>query len=153
MRLEDLPRIDEHAVTVAATPEATWEATLEVLGRSLPGGLMRRCARMLGCESTSTSGWTEPSVGSTIPGFRIVTADKPDLLVLSGRHRFSRYGLAFRIEAVPTGAHCRAETRALFPGVRGNLYRLAVIGTRGHVVLVRRLLRAIQRAAERAARA
>ncbi len=42
-----------------------------------------------------------------------------------------------------------AESRAEFPGASGRVYRGLVIGTRGHVVAVRRLLQAIKRRAER----
>jgi hypothetical protein len=42
----------------------------------------------------------------------------------------------------------RAETRAAFPGLQGRAYRALVIGTRGHVLAVRRLLRAVKARAE-----
>jgi hypothetical protein len=89
-------------------------------------------------------------VGSTIPGFRIVTAEPPRLLVVAGRHRFSRYGIVFRIEPTGRGSRCSAESRAAFPGPLGAAYGLAVVGSGGHVVAVRRLLRSVARAAETA---
>ena len=42
-----------------------------------------------------------------------------------------------------------AETRAEFPGKTGRLYRTAVIGTRGHVLATRSVLRTVRRRAER----
>lgn len=64
-------------------------------------------------------------------------------LALQGTHRFSRFALIFSIDRL--GSHrsrLRAETRAVFPGA-GLLYRSIVIGTRGHVVAVRRMLRRV----------
>ncbi len=87
-------------------------------------------------------------MGSSVPGFRVVVAEPPSLLAVAGRHRFSRYGIVVRIEPAAGGARCRAETRAAFPGPHGALYRLAVVGTGGHVVAVRRLLRRAARLAE-----
>jgi hypothetical protein len=67
-----------------------------------------------------------------------------------GRHRFSRYALVFRItERQDAPALLSAETRAEFPGGRGRLYRLLVIGSRGHVLATRSLLRAVRRRAKR----
>lgn len=149
--LDELSRVDEHGVAVAAAPEIVWDATLESLGKSFSAPGNRQLARLLGADPALASGWTRPAVGSAIPGFRIVAARRPDLLVISGRHRYSRYGIVFRIEPVADGARCRAESRADFPGLQGRLYRLAVIGSGGHVLAVRRLLLRIKRAAERSA--
>ena len=70
--------------------------------------------------------------------------------MLEGEHRFSRYALIFHLDPLPGGrSRVRAETRAAFPGLRGRAYRALVIGTRGHVLAVKRLLRAVRARAER----
>ena len=69
-------------------------------------------------------------------------------LRLEGRHRFSRYALDFELIAVTRGTRLSATTLAAFPGVPGTLYRTLVIGTRGHVLVVRRLLHSVRRRAE-----
>ncbi len=145
--LADLPHVDEHSVDVAAPPAATWTALLRVLVASFGAEPARRVAVLLGCDPAGTSGWDRPGVGSTVPGFRVETAEEPSLLVVAGRHRFSRYGIVFRLEPADGGTRLRAETRARFPGPHGALYRLAVIGTGGHVVVTRRLLAQVARAA------
>ncbi len=148
MPLEDLPPVDEHAVVVGARPQAVWEAVLRALRDTFATAPARTVARLLRCDPASTTGWDHPAAGSTVPGFRVLTAEPPGLLVVAGRHRFSRYGIVVRIDPAEGGTRCRAETRAAFPGVPGALYRAAVVGTGGHVVTVRRLLRRIARTAE-----
>jgi hypothetical protein len=145
----DLPFIDEHALEVTAAPERAWEALRQTLS-SLDGRTAALLARLLGtAESRPHGDPTEP--GSTITGFRIDRVNPPVELALEGEHRFSRYALIFRLEALP-GDRCRvrAETRAAFPGLRGRAYRALVIGTRGHVVAVKRLLRGVKARAEQA---
>ena len=145
--LRHLPRIDEHARTVAAPPAVVWDAVLSALHATFATPAPAVVARVLGCEPSSTAGWDRPGVGSTVPGFRVVTAEEPRLLVVAGRHRFSRYGIVVRLEPVEGGTRVRLESRAEFPGVHGRLYRTAVVGSGGHVVAVRRLLSGIRRAA------
>lgn len=85
-------------------------------------------------------------------GFRVVRAEAPHELALEGEHRFSRYALTFRVDDLGPGrSRVRAETRAAFPGLKGATYRALVIGTRVHVLAVRRMLGAIRRRAERTA--
>jgi hypothetical protein len=69
----------------------------------------------------------------------VAEAEPGRRLALRGRHRFSRYELTF----VLADGELRAQTRAAFPGIHGRLYRAAVIGTGGHRILTRRLLRRI----------
>jgi hypothetical protein len=146
---DDLPFIDEHAIEVAAPPERAWEAVRQTVSSSFDGRSAALLARLLGtAQRRPRVDPAEP--GSTITGFRIGRADAPVELVLEGEHRFSRYALIFHLEALPgdrTGV--RAETRAAFPGLRGRAYRALVIGTRGHVLAVKRLLRAVKARAER----
>jgi hypothetical protein len=149
--LPDLPRLDEHAVDVAAPPEAVWDAVRRVLGGAFDATPARWAARLVGCAPAAASGWDRAAVGASVPGFAVVTAQRPHLLVVAGRHRFSRYGIVFRIEPAGRGARCRAESRAAFPGLLGALYRQAVVGSGGHVLGVRRLLRQVARTAERGA--
>jgi hypothetical protein len=65
------------------------------------------------------------------------------------RHRFSTYAMILRLEPDGHGGtDLRAETDAVFPGLTGGAYRALVIGTRGHVLGMRRLLAAVRRRAE-----
>jgi hypothetical protein len=145
---DELPFIDEHAIEVAAPPERAWEAVRQTVSRSLDGRSAALLARLLGTAERRHHGDpTEP--GSTITGFRIARADAPVELVLEGEHRFSRYALIFHLEALPADrSRVRAESRAAFPGLRGRSYRALVIGTRGHVLAVKRMLRAVKARAE-----
>lgn len=150
MAASDLPRIDEHSVDVDAAPQQVWEAAVAAfrdLGTGGPGPLY---ARAIGAEPPRTAGWESGPAGATVPGFRVVTAEPPSLLVLEGRHRFSRYAIVLRVEPSGSGSTCRLESRAEFPGPHGAVYRAAVIGTRFHVLAVRGLLAGIRRRASAA---
>lgn len=146
--IEDLPRIDEHSIVVAAPQTAAWEALIPVLRRAFGGPLPARVARGLGCRETATTG--DPRhPGATLPGFVVARAVPPTLYALLGAHRFARYALVLSIDSLePKRSLVRAETRADFPGLSGRAYRALVIGTRGHAVVVRRLLAAVRRRAE-----
>jgi hypothetical protein len=147
--LDDLPRLDERAVVVAAAPDAAWHAALRTFRSAFAAPAARAAARLLGCQPAGISGWDRPVPGSTVPGFRVVTAEPPTLLVVAGRHRFSRYGIAVRISPAERGSRVSVESRATFPGPHGALYRLAVVGSGVHVLAVRRLLRQVAREAAR----
>lgn len=148
---DPLPFVDEHARVVDAPPDATWAALVGILPRSFGGASAERFARLVGCDVVEHEGQF-PEKGSAIVGFRVARSDPPHELALVGRHRFSEYALTFRLDPVDEGrrTRVRAETRAAFPGIVGRAYRLGVIGTRGHVLLLHRLLRAVARRAERA---
>jgi hypothetical protein len=125
-----LPYLDEHTVSVAAPPAAVWDAARQRFAGAPP----RVFTRLLDCDPPQ--------------GFGVEQAARPDLLVLTGRHRFSRYAIVLRFEEQHGGTLCRLESRAEFPGLHGRAYRLAVVSSRFHVVAVRALLRDIARSAE-----
>jgi hypothetical protein len=147
--IESLPYVDEHWTEIAATADEVWEALVAVVGTSTARHGGTAVARALGCDETERSG--KPGrIGSTIPGFVVARSVRPAVLALLGAHRFSRYALIFRIAETPEGTVLLgAETRAEFPGKTGRLYRTAVIGTRGHVLATRSVLRTVRRRAER----
>jgi len=148
MAIGQLPRLDEHSVGIAASAEHVWDATLASLDATFADRGAATFARLLGCEPVTRAGWDAPTVGSSLPGFSVVTADRPQLLVVSGRHRFARYGITFRIGAAPAGTRLAAESRAGFAGALGALYGLAVVGSAGHAIAVHRLLRSVRQLAE-----
>ena len=148
--LERLPAIDEHGTLVLAPVEQTWSALLSVAAGSFSGRAAERVAAVLGCTPADASGPLDER-GSTVPGFIVVRVVEPAVLALQGEHRFSRYGLVFRLEPTKDeNTLLRAESRAEFPGLKGRAYKTLVIGTRGHVLAVNRILRAVRRRAERA---
>jgi hypothetical protein len=146
--VDSLPPVDEHGTEIAADPDQVWEALAATLPRTFDTRRSSRFAKLLGDAFTEARG--EPTViGSTVPGFIVSRSIRPSVLALLGEHRFSRYALVFRIDELGTGrSRLRAETRAEFPGVNGRVYRALVIGTRAHVLVVRRILSAVRRRAE-----
>jgi hypothetical protein len=135
--MEPLPFIDEHAQPIDAPADAVWVALLRVLRRQTAGG--ERFARLLGCEPAEATPDFSGQLGDTVPGFRIAESQPGRRLALEGCHRFARYALTFLLE----DGLLRAQTHAKFPGVRGRLYRGAVIGSGGHRWVTRRLLRRV----------
>ena len=149
MPIASLPYIDEHSTVIAAGADDVWRNLGETLDRSFSGPGMASYARLVGSADCTASGPRPLAEGSTLPGFRVVTAVTGRELVLEGRHRFSSYALIFRLEDIsPCRSRLRAESRAVFPGLAGGIYRRLVIGTGGHVVGMRRLLSAIRRRSE-----
>lgn len=148
--LESLPFIDEHSTLVRVSAEATWEALVATVGGADGGRLGRAFARGLDCLPLEASGEI-PRIGATIPGFIVARSVRPAVLALMGEHRFSRYALVFTITERfdEDSVHLAAQTRAVFPGRKGRNYRRLVIGTRGHVVVTRTILRSVRRRAER----
>lgn len=118
--MERLPYIDEHAITIAASPEATWDAVLAVL-----------------C--------TDAADPSTVPlGFALEEATPLRRFSLKGRHPFAVYRWVFELDDLGAQrTRVRSQTWAAFPGLRGKVYRALVIGTRAHRVVVRLTLRRI----------
>jgi hypothetical protein len=119
------------------------------MGRSLESQFGEGVARILGCAEPTSAG--DPSTaGSSIVGFRVTEAQRPGRYRLEGRHRFASYALSFEIERGDGDrTWLTAITHAAFPGLLGRAYRALVIGTRGHVLAVHRILRAVRRTAER----
>ncbi len=127
--------IDIHSVRVAAPVEWAFQAVLHLWHRHLGRSTPRAFRSLWGLEPDS--------------GFEIAEEEAPSRLVLVGRHRFSDYELAFEVAPEGEGALVTARTSADFPGLAGRLYRAAVIGSGGHALAVRWMLRSIRRAAER----
>jgi uncharacterized protein YndB with AHSA1/START domain len=146
----DLPRIDAHVVEVEAPPEDIWNALTDWMARGSSNPRITRFARVLGCEQVKTSG-NPGETGSTFPGFRVARADPPRQLALEGGHRFSEYTLDFQIEDRGNGrSSLHATTHAAFPGLKGQLYKTAVIRSRAHVLATKRLLKSVAKRAQRA---
>ncbi|MDX6615039.1 MAG: hypothetical protein QOD60_130 [Solirubrobacterales bacterium] len=147
--IDRLPPIDEHAVEIAADPTRVWEALVAILPRVFDNRRSRIGAPVLGAAHTEAKG--EPSMtGSTLPGFVVSRSVRPAVLALLGQHRYSRYALVFTIDDLGAGrSRLHAETRAEFPGRKGRVYRRLVIGSRGHVAVVKRIIEAVRKRAER----
>ncbi len=146
--LEQLPHIDEHGVMVQAPREVVWKALLDSVPGAFSTRVTRRLARLNGCSETERSGAPD-RIGSTFPGFLVTRVIEPAVLALEGQHRYSRYGLIFSLEPTKDDRTLlRAETRAEFPGIKGSIYKALVVGTRGHVVVTKRLLGAVKKRAE-----
>jgi hypothetical protein len=121
--MKRLSYIDEHAISVPADRDDTWRSLLQIMCR-------------------------DPHDPSTVPtGFVLDEATPPVRLALRGRHPFSVYKLVFELAEAPQGTDLRALTFADFPGLHGRIYRALVIGSGGHRVVVRRMLRRIAAAA------
>jgi hypothetical protein len=139
-----LPYIDEHARGIGATREQAWAAliaTVRGLGRTVPAAI----AGPWGLQPARAQGdWSAtPQVGDCVPGFVVERSRPARELALRGRHRFSRYALVFELDADDAGCTIRARSYAEFPGLKGRAYRALVVGSGGHRVMVRRLLRDI----------
>ena len=148
---ERLPHVDEHAAIVAADRERTWGSLLHVVEATVSSAGAPRYARLVGCADTVAAGPRPLAAGSAFPGFHVAAAAAPAELALAGSHRFSDYALIFRLEeAGPGQTRVRAETRAVFPGLKGSAYRALVIGTRLHVLATRRVLAGVKRNVARA---
>ncbi|MFC9437910.1 hypothetical protein [Nocardia sp. NPDC057030] len=122
--MERLSYIDEHARSIDANRDRAWTALLKVI-----------------CK--------DPADPATVPaGFVLDEAQAPARLALKGRHWFSVYALVFELD--DEGANrtrVRAKSWGNFPGPHGKIYRALVIGSGGHKIVVRRLLRQIAAAA------
>lgn len=130
----ELPFIDEHAISIAASRDVVWSVLERYVATSLRVGDNGPLARILG---------TQPAAG-----FEVSDSRPTDRLTLIGRHRFSRYMLAFDLADATDGiTRLSAKTFAAFPGVHGRLYRALVMGTGAHAVATDRTVRSIRRLA------
>jgi hypothetical protein len=134
----------------SASPEEVWDALPGALQQAFDRSRAQRLARLLGCDDQGGGGEFDGTPADTLAGFRVARSEPPREIALEGRHRFSRYQLAFEIEPAESGARIRAVTHAEFPGVRGALYRAMVVGSGGHRIVTTGILRSIARRAERA---
>lgn len=146
--LEQLPSIDEHYIDVEAPAEATFAALFPTLESALGSKFAHSYCERVGAVETEAHGDLHHP-GGTLPGFTVTRAIAPVMLALAGEHKYAKYAVVFRIDLLPgQRSRVRLETRALFSDGRGKLYKAAVLGTRGHVVVVNRMLRSIKRRAE-----
>jgi hypothetical protein len=120
---------------MAATPEQAWDAVSKLVRSRLTRSAPSVFIALWKLEPRS--------------GFAVAEEEAPRHLALRGRHRFSRYELSFDVEPHADGVTVRARTAAEFPGLAGRAYRALVIGSGGHRLVVRAMLRQIARAAER----
>lgn len=128
----DLPYIDEHAITIAASRDVVWSALEHQVATSVRFADGSLFTKVLG---------TDPPAG-----FATVESKPAERLALAGRHRFSRYRLVFELTDAGGGAtRLHAKSYATFPGLHGRTYRALVIGTRLHVVATNRILRSVRR--------
>ena len=146
----DLPDIDEFDTTVEASASMVFQATATYLGRAFEGPGARTVGRILGCVNRGNTYTVPPLVGQEANGFVVTKVVEPKVLVLEGQHRFSTYRLSFLVDPLaPLRAQLHARTEAVFPGMLGALYRVLVIGSGAHEIVVSRMLEAIARRAER----
>ncbi|MEV7342843.1 hypothetical protein [Streptomyces sp. NPDC093544] len=149
MGITSLPYVDEHVTVVVADADDVWRGLVESVERSFSRLGSAGYTRLVGCADRTASGPRPLAEGSTFPGFRVVAAVPGRELVLEGRHRFSTYALIFRLDhAGPGRTRLSAETRAVFPGLAGGLYRRLAIGTGGHAAGLRRLLSTVRHRSE-----
>jgi hypothetical protein len=146
--MDDLPYIDEHRLRIEAPRDDVWRALISVLARfdrAVPGPI----ARLWGLAPADLRGeWRGgPGPGDSLPGFEVADSRESEHLALRGRHHFSRYALVFDLDPLDANAcTLRASSWAEFPGLHGRGYRALVIGTGGHRVAVRHLLRSVRHA-------
>jgi hypothetical protein len=145
--MERLPYIDTHETALPSPPPADWPILLAPLRRDLGGPPPALFVKTWRLEPSRRRGaWDGPvEPGDALPGFEVAEADPPERLEFVGHHRFSRYALTFTLaDTEDGGTRLSAETHAAFPGILGFGYRVAVISTRMHRVMTRRMLRRVE---------
>lgn len=144
-----LPYIDSHSITCSTGPAELYEALVSVVDKTLSRPAATAYARAVRCVPSAAGGPRPLAPGSTVPGFRVLSAANGDELVLAGRHVFSTYLLRFAVTPDGSGgSRLVAESRAEFHGVAGRGYRLLVLRTGFHAVSLGHLLRTVKRRAE-----
>lgn len=127
--LERPSYVDTQRIRLAVDAEATWRA-VEWYADGIAAHPRPLLSRALGLQPDT--------------GFEIAERVPQRSVSLAGRHRFSRYVLDFRVVATEAGSEVAAVTYADFPGPHGLAYQTAIIGSRGHVIAVRRMLHEIR---------
>jgi hypothetical protein len=131
---DDLPLIDVHEIVIRAPRSVVFAAVERHAATYLRVGRRNPLGAVLGAQARS--------------GFAREAGAIDERVVLGGRHRFARYRLTFELDGDLMGpTRLVAKSYGVFPGVHGRMYRAAVIGSRGHVVVMKRILRSIERAA------
>ena len=125
-----LPLVDDHMIRVDASLLARRVAMAKVAHRIAERPVPRLFSKLWRLETPTTFNIAE---------------ETPDRITLAGKHRFATYELV--LEIVNDEVHAR--TNAEFPGVAGRAYRAVVIGSGGHALVAKALLRAIGRAARK----
>jgi hypothetical protein len=131
--VRELPFVDEHRVHVRAPLPRTHDVVSQ---------LAHRLADRHAPRPFVTAWRLEPASGFAI------TSSTSERIVLAGHHRFARYELAFELHPTNDGVEVCARTSAEFHGTTGRLYRALVIGSGGHGVAVRAMLRKIWQTAQ-----
>ena len=147
--IESLPFVDEHYIEIAASPDQVWDALVAMLRAASEGRPARRSrgARLRSYRDARESRrdrLDDPRLRRHPLGpARRAGADGPaPLLAL-------RADLLDPREAERPRPAERGDPRRV-PGRRGRAYRGLVIGTRGHVLATKAMLRAVRKRAERA---
>ena len=147
---DELPPLDLHEVGIPASVSEVWAALVATIVAELSRPSARLVAKITGVRhDPADPGF--PLTGTEVAGFRVALSAPNKRLRLEGHHRFSRYALDFELTGSSGATRLSAATYASFPGRVGGLYRMFLLGTRGHRLVVKHLLRAVRRRAGTAA--
>lgn len=140
-----LPFIDAYEERVEAAPVETWAALERTLRHRLSGTPPSLFVKAWNLQPREHRGSWQRGIelSSAVPGFEVSELIPRERLVLSGRHRFSRYAAVFILDDEGDETLLRVETWAVFPGLAGRAYRAMVIGTRMHRLVTLGLLRGV----------
>jgi hypothetical protein len=144
--LDGLPFVDEHVVDTPAAPAEVWRAVVATFEHQSAGAA--QYARLVGADPLHATG-TMPELGAAVAGFRVAEVHPGEMLLLTGRHRFSSYALQFVVQAHDGATRLHALTYATFPGLLGAAYRAVVITSGAHRLVVGRMLRGVVARASR----